>query len=174
MVVVAHAEALWSKVIGDPQCLQFTQCSPHWRRSEWLNATDTNGESISCQVPAAKFVGMPRGPQHLHTLISDGAHLRLARQVDTDGLTRHRHAILHARGADGFGANVKVLAQHVDHLMMSHPLFDDTQVQVLALATRVVELQFFNKKVTGALLDARAFNIGKLHQALRRKRRWQE
>jgi hypothetical protein len=45
---------------------------------------------------------------------------------------------------------------------------------VLALATRVVELQFFDKKVTGALLDARAFYIGKLHQALRRKRRWQE
>jgi hypothetical protein len=58
--------------------------------------------------------------------------------------------------------------------MMGHPLFDDAQVQVLALATRVVKLQFFNKKVTGALLDARAFNISKLHQALRRKRRWQE
>jgi hypothetical protein len=51
--------------------------------------------------------------------------------------------------------------------MMGHPLFDDAQVQVLALAARVVELQFFDKKVTSALLDARAGNIGKLYQALR-------
>jgi hypothetical protein len=60
-----------------------------------------------------------------------------------------------------------MLAQQVHHLMMGHTLFDDAQVQVLALAARVVELQFFDKKVTSALLDARAGNIGKLYQALR-------
>ena len=172
MIVVTHAKALWSKVIWYPQRLQLPQCPPHRWCTEGLDTTNANGESIASQMSTAKFVGMPRGPKHLNAFVSDGSHLWLARQVNADGLACHRHAIFHPRSADGFGSDVEMSTKKIHHLMVSHSFFHDAQVQMLTLAARVVQLQFFYKEVPGTFLDASPIDICKPHQARRRKRGW--
>tara|TARA_R110000868_G_scaffold226872_1_gene479512 strand:- start:631 stop:1296 length:666 start_codon:yes stop_codon:yes gene_type:complete len=155
MVVLDESEALGSEAVGDALLVELLEGFVCLEDSGGGDIADSNGEAVSREVAALEFVGVEVDPLDGEFVVLEGGEVfwGFAGGVDGEGLLGDRVFVFESGVSDGSAVDFEMTREDVAELECGHASFFDVHVDVLAVTCGLVEGEFLDEEVFGAVFD---------------------